>query len=129
MANPTYDGSRAEWRRLLKPRTNKSGEIPHLEGHWAKLESVLTQADEIEGQQAALAANKQELSQKLKALILEGRKIAAFLKAGLREHFGKSAERLAEYGLQPFRGFKKAKPEEPVEVKPPTSTPTTTPTD
>jgi hypothetical protein len=88
---------------------------------------VLTQADEIEGQQAALAANKQELSQKLKALILEGRKIAAFLKAGLREHFGRSAEKLTEYGLQPFRGFK-AKPEEPAAATPPAAdskTPTT----
>ena len=122
MADRTYDASFAEWRRLLKPFANKNGsngEIPHLGGHVTKLTNVLTQAGEIEGRQMSLAADKQEMSQQLKALVVEGRKIAAFLKAGLRDHYGRSAEKLTEHGLQPFRGNKTAKPEEPVELKPP----------
>ncbi len=119
MANETYDESFAEWRRLLKPFfANKSGEISLLEGHVTRLMDVLTQAGEIEGQQASLAAAKQERSQQLQGLVVEGRKIAAFVKAGLRDHYGRRSEKLTEYGLQPFRGFKKTtKPEEPVEAQ------------
>jgi hypothetical protein len=60
-------------------------------------------------------------------LVVEGRKTAAFLKAGLRDHYGRRAEKLTEYGVQPFRGNKTAKPEEPVELEPLASS-TTTPT-
>ena len=115
MGDNTQDAFIAEWRRLLKPRANNNGEIPHLDGHWTKLETVLTNIDAIETQQAILTAAKQESTQQLNAQITEGRKIATFLKAGLREHYGRRAEKLAEYGMQPFRGFKK-KPEEPTEV-------------
>jgi hypothetical protein len=120
MAGITYDASFAEWRRILKPFANKNGETPHLEGHVAKLMNVLTQVEEIEGRQMSLAAAKQEMSQQLKTLVVEGRKIATFLKAGLREHHGRGGEKLTEYGLQPFRGNNKtAKPEEPAELEPP----------
>jgi len=128
MKGNTYDASFAEWRRLLKPFVNKPGETPHLDGHVAKLVSLLAQVEEIEGRQSALAAAKQEMSQQLKVLVVEGRKTAAFLKAGIRDHYGRKAEKLTEYGLQPFRGNKSAKTEEPVEVQQPvpsTTTPTT----
>lgn len=127
MAGETFDASFAEWRRILKPFANNNGELPHLDGHVIKLLSLLAQVEEIAGRQRALAAAKQEMTQQLNALVVEGRKIAAFLKAGLREHYGRKAEKLTEYGLQPFRGFKTAKPEEPAEIEPsaPTSsTPT-----
>ena len=127
MKGNTYDASFAEWRRILKPFANKAGETPHLEGHVAKLTSLLAQVDEIDGRQKALAAAKQEMSQQLKALVVEGRKAAAFLKTGLRDHYGRRAEKLTEYGLQPFRGNKPAKTEEPIEVQQAASS-TTTPT-
>jgi hypothetical protein len=120
----TRDSAFGEWRRILKPRANNQGELLHLDGHWTKLESVLTQIDAIDAEQARLTAAKQEKTGQLNVLIAEGRKIATFLKAGLREHYGRRAEKLAEYGMQPFRGFKK-KPEEPVEVQKPASASTT----
>jgi predicted component of type VI protein secretion system len=123
MARNTYPETFAEWRRLVKPLTTNNGDTPHLEGHRTRLEALMTQVEEIEKQQAALAAAKQEASQQLKALIAEGRKVAAFLKAGIRERYGRTAEKLVEYGLQPFRGNKSAKLEKPVEVKPPAPTP------
>ena len=124
-SNQTYDASFAEWRRILKPHADKSVEIPLLEGHFTRLGSVLTQVEAIEGQQLRLTAAKQEMSKQLKGLVVEGRKIAAFLKAGLRDHHGRDSEKLAEYGMQPFRGNKPAKSDEPVEVKQPASSKTT----
>lgn len=81
-----------------------AGAIRAQQAH-TKLTNVLTQVDQIEGRQLSLAAEKQEMSQQLKVLVVEGRKIAAFLKAGVRDHYGRRAEKLTEYSLQPFRGM------------------------
>jgi len=122
MGNDTYDESFAEWRRILKPLAANIAEIPHLDGHRIRLGDLLLKVDEVVAEQDALSAARQDRSRKLQALVVEGRKIAAFIKAGIREHYGRRAEKLTEYGLQPFRGFKTAKPEEPTT---PTNTPTT----
>jgi hypothetical protein len=130
MARNTYAVTFAEWRRLLKPFASKNGETPHLEGHRVRLEALLAQVLEIESQQLALTSAKQDLSRQIEALTAEGRKVASFLKAGIREKYGRTSEKLVEYGMQPFRGIKKAEPEEPaepVEVKPPTSPTNPTP--
>ncbi|HKH49917.1 MAG TPA: hypothetical protein VKM72_35130 [Thermoanaerobaculia bacterium] len=124
MARNTYPETFAEWRRLVQPLSTNNGDTPHLEGHRTRLEALMTQVEEIEKQQAALTAAKQEASKQLKALVAEGRKVAAFLKAGIRERYGRTAEKLVEFSLQPFRGKKTAKPEEPTEVKPPAPAPT-----
>jgi hypothetical protein len=124
MGDNTQDAFIAEWRRLLKPRSNNNGEVPHLDGHWTKLEAVLARIDDLETQQAILTAAKQEATQQINAQIAEGRTIATFLKAGLREHYGRSSEKLAEYGMQPFRGIKK-KPAEPTEATKPAAAATT----
>lgn len=42
----------------------------------------------------------------------------AFLNAGLRQHYGKDSEKLAEFNLVPFRG-RRAKSEPPVPPMPP----------
>lgn len=123
MARNTNAVTFAEWRRLLKPFASKNGDTPHLEGHRVRLEALLAQVLEIESQQLALTSAKQDLSRQIEALTAEGRKVASFLKAGIREKYGRTSEKLVEYGMQPFRGIKKkeepAEPEEPVEVEPP----------
>src|SRR6185436_257107 len=113
MADNTYAETFAEWRLLLTPLANNNGETPHLDGHRERLESLLTRVYEIVAQQASLTAAKQEASLELKGLVVEGRKTAAFLKTGIRDRYGRSSERVAAYGLQPFRGKKAAKAEEP----------------
>lgn len=105
-----------EWRMLVKSGKSNTGDVVHLEGHIDRLDVFLTQVDDIEKQQAALTASKQEASKQLRALLVEGTKVATFIKAGLREQYGRRAEKLVEFGLQPFRGRpRKAKPEEPFE--------------
>lgn len=104
---------------LLKSGKANTGDVDHLEKHLGKLETFMIQVDEIEKQQALLTASKQEASKQLRTLLVDGSKVATFIKAGLREHYGHRAEKLVEFGLQPFRGRprKVVKPEEP--VKPP----------
>jgi vacuolar-type H+-ATPase subunit I/STV1 len=100
-----------------------SAEVPHLESPRTKLETTLGQAAEIIALQADLAAKRQEASKKLRELITEGRRLGNFLRVGLKQHYGPRSEKLAAFRMQPFRGFKTAKPGEPEEPKAPAPTP------
>jgi hypothetical protein len=94
-------------------------ELAHLEGARQRLTTLLGRAQATVKQQAALTASKQETSKQLREFLTEGQRVANAIRALLKEHYGLRAEKLAEFGLQPFRGrTRKAKPTEP---KPPVS--------
>jgi hypothetical protein len=97
-------------------------EVPHLEGPRDKLVGLLTQMGPLITQQADLGAQRQEVSQKIRTLLTEARRLGNFLRIGLKEHYGPRSEKLATFKLQPFRGRKTAKPEE--RETPPAPTPT-----
>ena len=62
----------------------------------------------------------QNSTQQLTTMANEGQRLAALLRLAVREHYGIRSEKLAEFGLQPFRGRKNQK-------KAPETTPTTAP--
>ena len=105
------------WRRLLKALLANIAELPHLEAPRAKLEGMTSLALDLVSEQRSLAARRQRTSKKLQELLVEGRRLADFLQTGIREHYGTRSEKLSEFGLQPFRGRKTAKPPE-VEAEP-----------
>jgi len=91
-------------------------EIPHLEAGRLRLGDVLGRAQGLLTQQATMTAAKQELSQQLKTTMEDIQFLSTMLRKGVRQHFGKRSEKLAELGLQPFRGRKIAsKPTPPPE--------------
>jgi hypothetical protein len=55
-------------------------------------------------------AGKQEASKQLNTFVTEGERLATVLQLAVKQHYGIRAEKLAEFGLQPFRGRTKAKP-------------------
>jgi hypothetical protein len=112
------------WQELSSSLSANAAEIPHLEGHRTRLADLLKQAQDLTTQQAALTASKQEVTKKLQGIMDEGKTVAAFLRAGVRQHFGKRAEKMVEFGLRPFRGLHR-KPTDPStpETKPPAVTP------
>ncbi|HEX6904362.1 MAG TPA: hypothetical protein VF789_31935 [Thermoanaerobaculia bacterium] len=119
----TYAGMLGDLQRLSTALSANSGELTHLEGARTKLERLLVQAQEVAKQQAVFTAGKQESSRQLKTLLTEGVRLANALRVMLKEHYGIRSEKLAEYGMQPFRGkSRKAKPEEP-ELPPPSQQP------
>ena len=89
-------------------------ELPHLEVSRGQLVTHLTQAQEAVKQQAAFRAGKQGASRQLRTSLIESERVANVLRLAVIQHFGIRSEKLAEFGLQPFRG-RKAKPaaEEP----------------
>lgn len=119
----TYSGILGEMQRFHASMAASIAEIPHLELAHARFGEILSRARDVAVRQAALIAEKQELSLQLKAAISDCQRLATMLRQGLKQHYGIRSEKLAEYGLPPFRGRKlKAKPE-PEEPETPTPTP------
>lgn len=81
-----------------------ASELVHLEGMRLRFEKLVSDAQAIAQQQAALVASKQDASKRLQALLNEGLRTATGLERMLLEFYGLRAEKLAEFGLQPFRG-------------------------
>ena len=81
-----------------------SSELAHLEGMRVRFEKLVNEAQAISQQQAALVASKQEASKRLQELLSEGLRAATGMERMLLEFYGLRAEKLAEFGLQPFRG-------------------------
>jgi hypothetical protein len=119
----TYLGKFGEWQSLSATVQANSADLPHLETSWTKLETLLAQGVDITKEQAALRASKQEKSQQIQAVIAEGARLATFLRAAVKQHYGPTSEKLAEFGVQPFRR-RKAKPApEPAAESPAPHTP------
>jgi hypothetical protein len=47
------------------------------------------------------------------AVIAEGQRLVTVLRVSVRQHYGIDSEKLAEFGLQPFRGRRRKSPEPP----------------
>ena len=78
-------------------------ELPHLEPKRLRLDELLGEMRNLTAEQASLAARKQEVSKRLAELMQEGNTLVAFLDVGVKQHYGSRAEKLVEFGLQPFR--------------------------
>ena len=110
----TQAGKLGRLARLSTAMAANTAEIPHLEGPRGRLDKILTEALEVAKQQAALTASKQESTKRLQTLLTEGERVADGLQKFLKEHYGLRSEKLAEYGIQPFRGRRpKEIPEDP----------------
>ena len=114
----TYAGKVGGLTRFTKALATNAAELPHLEGARIRLETMLGEIQEISGQQAVLVASKQETSKKLKTLIIETERLATGIRKILTERYGLRSEKLAEFGMQPFRG-RKVKEETPETPEPP----------
>jgi len=109
----SYSEMLGAWQRLLVALQANGGDLGHLEVPRAKLSGLFSKAVDITTQQAALKASKQESSQQIKAIAAEGRRLATLLRSGVKEHYGPKAEKLTEFGVQPFRGRKDKEPVAP----------------
>jgi hypothetical protein len=119
----TYSGILGDAQRFHASMETTVSQVPHLEAGRLRLGDSLGRAQDLLKQQAAMTASKQELSQEIKTAIADVRLLATMLRKGVRQHFGVKSEKLAEFGLQPFRGRKAStKPTPPPE---PTPAPTT----
>jgi hypothetical protein len=120
----TKSGKLGKLQRLSAALNANGADLPQFEGSRAQLAALLAQAQEMAKQQAAATAVKQEASQQLKTLLTEGERLGTVLQLAVKQHYGIRAEKLAEFGMQPFRGRpRKAAPATTPTPHPPTTTP------
>ena len=100
---PQYGVTLNGWERLLGSMEANVGDIPQFDIYRAQLKAMLDAAREAAAQQAAMAANKQEATKKLQSVLADGRKLANFLRNGVRQRYGNRSEKLVEFGLNPLR--------------------------
>ena len=117
--DPQYGVTINGWERLVVPMEANAQDFPHLEAQRQELEAILTEVREVSAQQTALTAAKQERTKRLQTLLVEGRKLATFLRNGIRQRYGDRSEKLVEFDLKPFRGRVRP-PAEPAKPAPTT---------
>lgn len=94
------------WQHLVTSVAANSTDLAHLEVPRLKLDGMLKEVKDLTATQSALTAGKQEASKRIEGLVVSGRRLAAVLKAAVKEHYGTRSEKLTEFRLQPFRGRK-----------------------
>ncbi|HEX4964049.1 MAG TPA: hypothetical protein VF173_24700 [Thermoanaerobaculia bacterium] len=100
----TDAGKKGSWRQLLTTLTANATELAHLEPLRVLLAAQLDRAVEINAQQAGLTASKQESSKQYRGVMIEGERLATVIRSAIKLHYGIRAEKVAEFGVQPFRG-------------------------
>ena len=100
----TRSGMLGAWQRLLDAMGANTTDLPHLEASRSMFAEHLDQTQALLRRQVALAAEKQQSSQDLKARISDGQRLATMLRQGIRQHYGIRSEKLAEFGISTFRG-------------------------
>jgi hypothetical protein len=123
----TYASKLGDWQSFLAPLATNAADLPHLEIPRTQLAALLAQAVELKNQQATERAAKQGATQQLQTMVLEGQRLAALLRQALKQHYGPRSEKLAEFGLQPFRGRAKSKKTPPTPAPSPEATAPSTP--
>jgi len=118
-----FDEMLGGWKRLHGLVEANKAELPHMEPFLAKLGTLLEQAQEVANRQNAMRAAKQEASKEVQKLSTQGNRLAALMRAGLKEHYGITEEKLTEFDLQPFRGRAPKKKKDPGQPKPPETPP------
>jgi len=100
----TYKGKIESWDYLQERLTANAVDLAHLESLRKRLDEVTEQARQMAAAQAAQRAAKQSASQTLKSAVIEGDRLANLLRSAVKQHYGIRSEKLAEFGMQPFRG-------------------------
>jgi hypothetical protein len=121
----TYAGVLGQLTRFIASLAANAAELTHLEGARTRLTQLVTEAQEVARQQAALAASKQEASKRLVTLLVESQRAATGIQKLLQEHYGLRSEKLAEFNLQPFRGRRRSPEPETPSPSPPAPESTT----
>ena len=107
-------------QRLSVTMEANKEQLPQLEPFRAKLGDIVIRSLDVSKQQAAFTASKQQASKELRQLLTEGQRVADVIRTVVRDHFGPQDEKVAEFGVQPFRG---RKVKTPAETLPPPTIP------
>jgi hypothetical protein len=102
MPQNSYADYMKHWGELVATLA-ANPDMAYLEAQRALLETELETFRQLTVRQASQRRQVQETSQEIAALVERGRDMATRLRDSIRGHFGRTAEMLVEYRLQPRR--------------------------
>jgi diadenosine tetraphosphatase ApaH/serine/threonine PP2A family protein phosphatase len=97
----TRSGMLKEWQRLLEALQANQADLVHLGALSTELETLLSQVKHLVQCQAALKASKEEATQRLTVLLADCQRLATVLRFTLKHHYGPTADKLEDFGIQP----------------------------
>lgn len=91
-----------QWQQILDASDANGADLAFLEPQRGELRELLERAKSLSVRQAALAAERQQVTRELDAVKEQGRELATRLRLGIRQQYGEG-EKLIEFGLLPRR--------------------------
>lgn len=122
MATITQNETLGDLERLKNALTANASDFEHMLGALTEFQALVDAAKDAATQQALLITAKQEATRRFQDLLKTGRTQSVLLRGAARARYGRSSEKLAQFGVQPFRGRKTA-PTPPATTVPENPTP------
>ena len=91
------------WKTLGSGLETNAGDNRNLEDHRLLLADLAEKADALLAQRNALEAEKQAVTRELQTILVQGRRVASLLHAGMKLRYGNRSEKIVEFGLRPLR--------------------------
>lgn len=117
---PRRNNRNAEVRRELEhydvTLEANGSELPQLTGTHGAIRNILQVIRESSVEMDLHWANRLQASKRHQTALDEGRKLITCAKVLLKQHYGSGNDKLAEFGIQPYRGRSRKAAEE---TKPP----------
>lgn len=101
---PQYMHKVAGWEVTATGLAANQDQLQHLAGHRIQLQEQTVEFKELSTQFNALTTSKQEVCKEMQELFRRVEALMVYLRAAVRQHYGKDSEKLIEFGLQPYRG-------------------------
>ena len=128
MPRTSYANTIVHWFNLDAGVQGKQPELEQLEPLRAQLEAERLSLVEATNRQSRLNSESQTATRDIEVALARGNDLATRLRDAIRSHYGRAAENLTEFGLQPRRK-RKPIPPKPVETAPTPSQPAASETD
>jgi hypothetical protein len=122
MPNPSsYADLVRDWELLLTAAQDNAAELAEAEPQRAALAQHLEATRAVKARQDSAGAIKQQITQELNKMLVDGRELAIRLRNAVRSFMGHRNERLVQFGVAPLRK-RQRRPKKPTEGEDPGET-------
>jgi len=112
-----------DWEALRLAVHDNAPNLPDVQRAQVAFEDIMVKVQEMRARQGSLTAARQEATQLLKKLLVDGRELASRLRLVVKSNLGPKSERLVQFRIAPQRKpIRKRKDEKKPETTPPPET-------
>ena len=98
---PDYTKQVVGWDRTTTELVACKEEVLHLDTHRVQLEEMSQRFKVLNQQFLSLGAQRLEISEEMRKVLRKGETLAAYLRAGVRQHYGVDSDVLVAFDMVP----------------------------